>query len=180
MDCQNCSDNLTAYLDEELTDPESDEIRQHLDGCPPCREEHQDLKASMSLIAVNTRQIDPAPQIWHLVRARLVEMPPPTASSIFFRFLVVNRWATALGTMAVTVMLAGGVWGYMEYRHSQIQLESYMNDYIQMRNITEKLHNLQEAEPAAQIETAVPIFSENPFAEIRPVSFTNPFRAEER
>ncbi|MGA2261721.1 MAG: zf-HC2 domain-containing protein [Acidobacteriota bacterium] len=183
MDCQQCSDNLTAYIDGELVDPDAEQMRRHLEKCPPCNTEFQDLRDSATFVVLHAQALEPVPEIWNNLRSRIVEMPAPTGSFGFFRLLVVNRWATAAATLAATVVLALGLWGYMRYQQSQSEIESYMNDYVQRRNISEQLHTLQlmEALKKSSDAEATGLGSmENPFAEIRPVSYSNPFRAEQK
>jgi anti-sigma factor RsiW len=183
MDCRQCTEDMTAYLDGELAEADAEQMKVHLNKCDSCSYECDELRESKTLVATHAAEILPAPEIWNNLRARIQEMPPPVGSSGFFRFLVVNRWATAVATLAATVLLAIGMWGYMQYRQTQSDLESYMNDYIEMRNIAERLHSLRMADSAgrpASMETRLPGAPENPFADIRPVSFNNPFRVEER
>ncbi|MBZ5500274.1 MAG: zf-HC2 domain-containing protein [Acidobacteriia bacterium] len=183
MDCRQCNDDLTAYIDGELADSTADEMSRHLEKCRPCHDEYQDLRDSAVFVVSHTQELEPVPEIWNNLRSRIAEMPAPADAFGFFRFLVVNRWAAATATLAATLILALGLWGYMQYQQSQNELETYMNDYIQMRTITERLHTLQLMEAdntPPSVETAAPGSVENPFADIRPVSYSNPFRSEER
>ena len=36
MNCDGCQEKLERYVDRELTASELDEVKQHLDDCPPC------------------------------------------------------------------------------------------------------------------------------------------------
>ncbi len=38
MNCQNCIEKLELYVDRELSDQELQEVRHHLDDCPPCKD----------------------------------------------------------------------------------------------------------------------------------------------
>ncbi len=38
MNCQHCIEKLELYVDRELTDQELQEVRHHLDDCPPCQD----------------------------------------------------------------------------------------------------------------------------------------------
>jgi hypothetical protein len=175
---------LTAFLDNELTGRDREKIESHLAKCPPCQAECEELKGCMNLVGDNVAELSPSPEMWDTLRVRIAEIPAPLSPPGFFRFLVLNRWATAAATMAATVLLALALWGYMEYRQSQEDFNTYMSEYIQMRNITERLHSMQMQDSnfrnASMVETSEPNAPENPFAEIRPVNMTNPFRAEER
>lgn len=47
MNCDDCLDQLEAYVDRELTDAEVVDLRQHLEECPPCDDRYRfeaDLK----------------------------------------------------------------------------------------------------------------------------------------
>jgi len=183
MDCRLCNDELTAYIDGELSSSAAAEMRKHLEKCPPCHEELQALREAAAFVESHAREVEPVPEIWNNLRARIAEMPAPTGPSGFFQFLVVNRWAAAVATLASTVVLALGLWGYMERQASQRVFESYMNDYLLMRAVTERLH-------AVQIRQAKHLLSEggitrwmpseNPFMDGRRVSLANPFVSEER
>jgi anti-sigma factor RsiW len=183
MDCRQCNDDLTAYLDGELENPFAERMSRHLEICPPCRAECMDLRDSAALVAAHARQLEPAPELWNNLRARVAEMPAPGGSPGLFRFLVVNRWAAALTTLAATAALAVGLWGYLQHKQGDIALETDFNQYVQSRMVTEQLHGIQlmEAQNAPlDGEFLGPVTLENPFAGARQVSFTNPFRSENR
>jgi hypothetical protein len=183
MDCRQCNDDLTAYIDGELAESVAEQMRHHLEKCPPCRAEFVDLKDSATFVVAHAQVLEPVPEIWNNLRSRIAEMPAPNGSFGFFRLLVVNRWAAAAATLAATIVLSLGLWGYMQYQQSQSEIEAYMSNYVQRRNISEQLHTLQliEAEHGqSAVETTGLGTMENPFAQMRPISFNNPFRSEER
>ncbi len=41
MNCGDCLEQLTPYLDRELTDAELVQVRRHLQDCPPCDDRYQ-------------------------------------------------------------------------------------------------------------------------------------------
>jgi hypothetical protein len=183
MDCRKCNEDMTAYLDGELDGSTAEKMSVHLDRCPPCRDEYRGLQDSAAFVAAHSGQIDPAPELWNNLRVRIAEMPPPSSTGGIFRFLVVNRWAAALATLAATAVLAVGLWSYVQYQTSQSELKGSFQLYFQTRKVAERLHHRQlvDAEKEAfQEEFAGPKILENPFADIRPVSLVNPFRSEQR
>ena len=183
MDCRLCSDDLTAYLDGELSSSAAEQIRQHLGKCPRCLDDFQALRGAAAFVESHAREVEPVQEIWNNLRARIAEMPAPDGPSGFFQFLVVNRWAAAAATLTSTVVLALGLWGYMERQASQRAFESYMNDYLLMRTVTERLHAVQIRQAKHMLSeggVTRSSFSENPFFEGRPVSLANPFVSEER
>jgi hypothetical protein len=50
--CEECFERLDEYVELELQQREADAaipgMREHLDGCPACREEHESLRALLS------------------------------------------------------------------------------------------------------------------------------------
>lgn len=183
MDCRQCNDDMTAYMDGELEGTVAEDMRIHLAKCPPCHEEYRDLRDSTALVVAHVGELEPVPEIWNNLRNRIAQMPPPSSSFGLFRFLVVNRWAAAVTLMAATVVLAVGMWGYLQNQQSRSELEASLNEYVQTRAAAERLHSRQlaEAEKAPlKMDYFGPEDMKNPFAEMRTVSFTNPFRSEDR
>lgn len=180
MECPECCDNLTAYLDGELADSVAGRMSRHLEECKPCRKEFLEMRESSDFIARHARALEPVPEIWNNLRARIAEMPPPGGSFGFFRFLVLNRWKTAAATLTATFVLALGLWGYMQYQQSQRELASYANEYIQMRAIQERMHSLRMSEAAGDPSGVLHVYPDNPFMTVRSVSLDNPFRSEDR
>jgi anti-sigma factor RsiW len=183
MECRDCSDDLTAYIDGELAGPAAEQVRRHLEKCPPCDDDYRGFKDAAVFMERQARELEPSPEIWNQLRARISEMPAPANSSGYFGFLAVNRWAGAAVTLAATVVLALGLWGYRQYQESQAQIESYVNEYIVTRSVAERIHAVQLRQVRkvhAGSDSAIPKVLENPFTEIRPVSLTNPFQTEER
>ncbi len=183
MDCRQCNDDMTAYIDGELDKATAEQMGVHLDRCPPCRDEYRGLKNSAAFVTAHVREIDPTPELWNNLRIRIAEMPPPSSSTGFFHFLVVNRWTAAIATLAATVVLAVGIWSYVQRQNAQSDLEASFREYIETRTVAEQIHSqrLLDAENAPFSEESIgPKSLDNPFADIRPVSLVNPFRSEQR
>ena len=60
MNCQDCLENLDAYVDRELTDAEVVELRRHLEHCPPCEDRYRFEAGLKRLVKVCCEQ-DHAP-----------------------------------------------------------------------------------------------------------------------
>ena len=56
------SDKISAYLDNELSGPESAELKIHLASCAICREELESLRQTKSVLARAPRRVAP-PQL---------------------------------------------------------------------------------------------------------------------
>jgi len=183
MDCHKCSEELTALLDGELAESAANAVRSHLEACPPCREEYRDLNESAAFIERHAAELDPIPEIWNNLRARISEMPPPAAARGFFPFLILNRWVAATATLGATLVLFLGMWGYMQYRASDREFQAFVSEYLLQRSIEERIHALQIRQARNMASGGKIIrsaFPENPFSELRPASVTNPFQPEER
>lgn len=183
MDCRQCSDDLTAYMDGELAESAAQQLKQHLEHCELCRAEYEELRDTATFVSEHAADLEPVPEIWNNLRSRIAELPAPAGSFGVFRFLAMNRWAGMLSTVAATAVLALGLWGYERYEQSRSELESYMNEYIQMRAAQERQYELQmiqERDDALQGAPEAERAIDNPFADTRPVALTNPFHAEAR
>jgi hypothetical protein len=170
MDCKQCAENLTAFLDGELQASNSAEIRLHLDICPACADELRGLKEAMDYIESHYRVLEPRPESWHMVQACLSS----TDSTPWFHFFAPNRWRISTASLAIVAAL--GI-GYLQYRQFQTRnLENYITQYIQEREARSQAQSIQwNAEANSQVE--IP-YADNPFVETSVVSAENPFSSE--
>jgi len=181
MDCEQCVDNLTAFLDGELTPRRSAEIQTHLKECGSCSNEMQALTASADFIDSRIKEIPLKPEIWNNVKAQLstMEATRPVGLSSFWLW----NWPKAAATVFATAsLLAFGFWGYLRQEESQESLRHYMNEYVTARNT--QLQNLgipatlasanSDANGRFQMDQ-----TDNPFAEPIANSYHNPFRSED-
>ena len=183
MNCRDCSDELTAYIDGELDESAAEKMRAHLQKCRPCHDEFMDLKSSTTFIEANMPELEPIPELWNNLRSRIAEMPAPGKASGITRFLGLNGWITVAATAAASIILAFGFWGYTQHRASERELASYMNKYIEMRAMTERFHRLQLSRlrhNGYSFGLLGPGKLDNPFSVERPASVDNPFRLEGR
>jgi anti-sigma factor RsiW len=182
MDCERCVDDLTAYLDGELSSGKFVEMRDHLAGCRHCTGELQSLNDSADFIESHTREIPLKPEIWNNVRARLSTMDvttPSTAVSLFWQW---QRWWVTATAFAATAGLALGFWGYLRYAESQANLRYYMNEYVTSRNVQEQAPKVPVTLISDNPGEAGIIHSEyadNPFAEPPANLNANPFHSED-
>ncbi len=71
MSCEELSEELSAYLDHELSPEERARLEDHLQTCPRCRQELESLRAVSRLVA-SLPQVEPSPSFIHSIRAHLV------------------------------------------------------------------------------------------------------------
>jgi len=181
MNCQRCVDELTAYLDGELTPPTADEIRTHLSECGNCTREMQDLADSALFIESRIKEIPLRPEIWNNVKAQLstMEAAQPAGSSLFWLW----QWPkTAATVFAAACVLALGFWGYLNYEESQESLRRYMNEYVTARDAQLQKQGMANALASANSNAGRGVQFErmnNPFAEPLADTYRNPFRSED-
>ena len=176
MDCKECTDQLTAFLDEELSAREAEQIKSHLSACKSCADEWGSLRDSKEFIESRVHDLAPRPEAWNFVRARIsMDQAPPPA----FHFFALNRWRVAMAT-AVLIFAAG--LGYFQYQQVQKKtLDRYVSQYIQEREARWQAKVvLTTAQPdTADFDQANP-FADNPFVEIKATVSENPFRSEDQ
>jgi anti-sigma factor RsiW len=170
MDCKECAENLTAFLDGELRASNSAEIQRHLDICPSCAGEMRSLKEAVEYIESHYRDLEPRLESWNMVRARL----SAEDSKAWFHFFAPNRWRIVMASLAIVAAL--GI-GHLQYQRVQMRdLQNYISQYIQEREARSQAQSVQwNAEANFQIEAP---FDDNPFVEISAVSVENPFISE--
>jgi len=106
MECGECLDLLSAYLDGELSDAERAKADAHLAQCARCRRELAVRRATHRLIAEHAPPADPGAAYWdefvRRVEERVRELPAPVASGA-----KASRLARLFASP--TVRFAGGI-----------------------------------------------------------------------
>jgi hypothetical protein len=172
MDCKQCSGNLTAYQDSELSAIEADEVRRHLQVCASCAEELRSLRKTSEYIESRIRELNPKPETWNLVRARIADAEISYSPWRFF----LQHWRPA--TAAMTIFLVAGA-GYMQYRQVERRsLDQYISKYVQERNTRIRIKSiLTKYKMGVEMESP---YADNPFIEAKATFTENPFRLEDR
>jgi hypothetical protein len=167
MNCKQCAKNMTAFGDGELSASDSERVRSHLEICVSCADELRSLKEAADFIESHRKELEPRPESWNLIRARIsVENPAVRA-----RFFTLNRWGFALASLAIFSILAIG---YLQYRQFERKnLDNYISRYIQDRETRRQTQSVQWiAEAGTPIENP---YADNPFVEIKASPVDNPF-----
>jgi hypothetical protein len=181
MNCQSCSEDLTAYLDGELSRSRAQEISAHLRDCGPCSEELRQLRSAGEFVEAHALSLEPPSHLWNNLRGRIGGMPEQKAFPGLLQSWFAQRWLPAAASLAAAAAIVLGIWGYLGYRQTERSLQNYMASYIQQRE-SELRRPAADAGfegvfRTAAFESAAP---HNPFAESESVSFDNPFRSGER
>lgn len=183
MDCERYTNDLTAYLDGELSRTRSLEVKSHLEICQPCREEYRSLELSARFVETHIRELQVHPRIWNNVQAHISVMEAPAPSPGLFQFLAMNPWWSAAGSAAVAAALLLGLWSYQHNQAVKQELVQYMTQYIQARETQEQAHqtqafNLENA--GADVDLSYSEYPENPFVTANSTPDMNPFRSEDQ
>jgi len=183
MDCEKCSEDLTAYIDDELTEAKASDVKAHLALCEACREEYQSLELSARFVDSHLGEIEIRPQAWNSVRARISSMQATSPTPGLYQWLISNPWWGATATALVTLALTLGLWGYVRHQATQRDLMQYMSQYIQAREAQEQAAQVQvdsTGKPASDFEVFHPEYVNNPFVTVESTTDTNPFRSEDQ
>lgn len=160
MDCRECIENMTSFLDQELNPAESAQMQSHLEVCSSCAAELRDFQQTAVLVESNAQDLDVRPESWNAICDRIRDVP----SASPFGFLL-PKWNRMLVTVAIVAAFSIG---YVWYQHDQKRsLDDYISQYVKSREAGFQMQTMNSVMP-------------NPFAEARPAPDTNPFRLEDR
>ncbi|HXE72665.1 MAG TPA: anti-sigma factor [Candidatus Nitrosotenuis sp.] len=108
MDCAQIVDSLSAYLDEELAADERQKVRQHLESCPACRGQLDELSRHQELLASLPRM--PLPSgLYERVRREIQESALPAPVRALPRRAAFPRWSRSLAAAAAVLLLFLGL-----------------------------------------------------------------------
>lgn len=105
MNCRYIQSRLSAYIDSELTGFQQQAIRHHLQHCPECSKEHEQIKQTKRL--VNYLRPVPAPTgaedrlMMLMWQQQQVGFTTPRKRSFFDLFWVRFSWAAAAAVMLI-------------------------------------------------------------------------------
>ena len=104
MSCAEIRPQLSPLVDGDLDGPTERRLRQHLAGCPACREEEALCRRLIALTA-SLPSLEPPAALWTRIEARLEEPPRPLAWLRWprLRFLVPAGFAFAAAAVVAAV-----------------------------------------------------------------------------
>ena len=122
MTCESVREQLTAYLDGELTDDRGSAVRGHLRGCEACRKVATDEAALRDGLRA-LPPLDPPPSLWAGVQAQLAAAEVEDAKRPAWRRLLA-RWAPRapqIGLAGLAIAVAVFLIMLRVQRHSDAQ-----------------------------------------------------------
>ena len=116
------TDQLSDYLDGELTPEEQTAVESHLQGCAPCTEVLNDLKR----VVARAQSIEPRPpqaDLWHGVAAR-IDAGAPAAATPFRERTPARRFAFTMPQLAAASLLIAAMSGGLVWSVAQRSAEA--------------------------------------------------------
>lgn len=92
MDCSNCKEKLSAYLDKALTEEEMQQVRRHLEECASCLSEYQALEQTVHLLSSLEEVIPPASFRRELRRKLEAQVSSKGNHNVFSLNKLIPRW----------------------------------------------------------------------------------------
>jgi predicted anti-sigma-YlaC factor YlaD len=174
MDCKECAEDLTAFLDGELSAEDSARVRAHVGICPSCAEDLRSLKESADFIESHKSEMELRPEVWNLIRSRI----SPADSFSPLRLFVPNRWRFAIAAVAIAAALG---LGYLQYQQIQRRdLDQYISQYMQEREALRQTESIFVDTESTPPRVEILPYADNPFVEVKATVVNNPFRSEDR
>ena len=172
MECQSCSEALTALIDGELSSDESLSIREHLSKCLTCQSEYDSLFESLKMVESLT-SLEPEDRLWARITSDISVSP---TSQNWVRSLLdqlfARRWVpvSALGAIVILVM-ALVLWKPAD------PVQDEFSHFMQHR---EAIYNQQREILFNPDEVYRDRVARNPFAQRVSATDPNPFRSDVR
>lgn len=106
MSCSKIQKLLSLYQDNELDADRHEMVKSHLEQCPVCRQEAEELNV-LSAAVKTFKPIQAPPRFEDIVMQRVMVLPPPAVPTWFERFFVSHqrRWTLAMATPALALLI---------------------------------------------------------------------------
>ena len=180
MECPTCSDNLTAYLDAELSDPDREQVEKHLNFCHACTLEFQSLSVAYGWVDRSLDTIGLRPEIWTRIEASLPARAAPAAHGGWQRFLAGlghfpgRGWAASFA--AVAILAAVVFLRPMAPAQSDLDLEGLRKELSVMVQEKDRQDTLRHNSPS---DAGNDKYGSNPYAPEQVSLEFNPFHLSE-
>jgi len=181
MNCDRCTDELSAYLDGELSPPKMREMESHFHTCEPCARDLRSLRASSQFVEKHAVALELPEPLWQKVRARIEALPERRSRASIFDFLFARPLPAMAMATALIFLLAGGIRIIFRHLEDERVLAQYMSSYIHDRDRQEETEKLRQAGTQLESATEAEIQPEdNPFVTASFSADDNPFRSEDQ
>lgn len=127
MHCRRIGSLLSAYLDGELAEEDSEAVRVHLERCPHCRAEHQSLLETKQVLAALGRRT-PRADLERLLQTEVSEVARQVANYPISPRTFAAALLTLIGVWAATLQL-----GRHDDRHGPPLPEGAYHPFVEGR-----------------------------------------------
>ncbi len=169
MDCQACIDSLTAFVDDELSAGEREQLETHLTQCRPCRQEHESFLDSYQLVDQLT-SLEMDPSLWTQIRSEItLSAAPPSWLSSLQSFFSIRWIPVTTGTLGVVGL------SFFFLSDPEVEMRQKFQVYLEQRTqMVLRPAEFPRQEGAGELTTDLP----NPFTVSYDSSQRNPFTVE--
>lgn len=165
MNCQLCQQELSAYLDHELSETVADQLQGHLATCSSCQAEYESLR-EVQVMLHKAKVFNPDPILWIRIEERITRRKVnfwETVLSVFQELRERYSYPVAkpilVGSLAILLLLMGTFSFYRYYENRAILA------WVEQNSVTPI--DLSINPFSLQIEESL---EENPFAPLSEVS----------
>jgi anti-sigma factor RsiW len=164
--CEDFRNNLSEYLDGEVSPDFALQFQEHLADCGRCQEELASFEQVGKIITTHLPTLEPPPDIWYSVHRNILSAPvvPP------LRFSLSMKWASAFAMLVVALVVAGA----LIFRHwDQVhRVEQTFTTHAKARQQT-----LRQGNPFGSAVLSLDgVSKDNPFSPYLRVKPKNPFK----
>ena len=154
MDCQEIKKLIPAYLDKELGPQESQQVREHLSGCPGCQKEREAFEESWAMLG-ELDEVRPEPgfvgRFW--TRLALERSWQERVSEAVKNGLFNKRLVPALATACIVVIVGSFTLNnYLRIQNTNQMLASLSQEDLAMVENIELAENLEFIEEMGLLE----------------------------
>ena len=170
MECLNCTESLTAFMDGELSPDHAKKVESHFAQCTPCHDDYQSLLHTYQLVE-QVGLLDLDPDLWTRIHSEITDVSPSESTWLAsLRSLFGIRWVPiAAGTLGVAFL------SLFLINQPDPEVQQAFREYVREREQLE-VPRVRVSQNASSLElrTAYP----NPFIvdDRRPQN--NPFKLE--
>lgn len=153
MKCAYCKENMWAYLEGDLSKEMQQEMEQHLQVCPDCREEMEQMQNMLQ--ALHSLPDVALPEGYHTELMQKIEQEANTNNVVQFLKAKTKNWKN-FGLVAAALLVvaaAGGVQGIQRMRQPHDAIVAEVNEPmpVQTEEVSTKEMEQQEQQPESLI-----------------------------
>ena len=120
MNCNNFSDYILPYIDQELTEEQSSMFTEHMNSCATCMQLFNEISATYQLIEIE-KSVPKNPFFYHKVLSKIQHQKQDLASNILMSVL---KPLAVAASIALGIMIGNGELDILTNQENDIELAS--------------------------------------------------------